>query len=1187
MSDQTSVDGPTIGDCLRLLTRIAVPAGQRQLYEALLRAGSKGATTPELVSTMGRRDASDLSGVLGALGHRINGTPGYGATHEPGISMILQITKAYGGWRYRLKPVMREALEAHAPSWLSNSTDAKAHRLVAFVRSRFPGWNGFEDPRFNGGRLDEVGYKLATRMKAQDVLSKEALSKLLDVGDADGFIDQLVSVGSDNNLLWQPKAQIGDLSLLHHDGLDRLSFGNAFFDLLYGDGDTPIRLDRYVDWVSSQGLDSMNRWTLPTYFLFFLDAENEMFVKPTATKNFLELGGWDVQFDAKPTGDDYTRIRDAYRELREALAEYGPRHMIDVQSFGWVAQEEEQRRAEARKRNEEEGFECNRAVRTAIEEFEKDESAAFLIAKAKLIEEARKRYGEVFGSEDRLRSLSAETFFGFFNEMTGHGKVFKLGIPLPKNPEKPMFKKLQEDLPDLRAGLTRLLHAGGTPAEKVDAMWAVGHNVNIFISEGLTVPSALLFIQNPEKWSAVLPMPQKEHKLQTTGHMPPLAEEATLGERFWAFERALTELPSRYGREWGPEVRQAFYYSPAFNQLEDTDGQNGDGEESSPPPSPSGLRFKELVDLLRREGLQFPREVVANYLLALQTKRFAILTGISGTGKTRIALAVALAFRVTIRGRRTRKPRGWSRADHAVRFQEIDGSDAEVEEILPKIAGGRVWIKQGTTRTQLSIREVLSTPGLDRDEALRPWGIRVRPREKAVYISYKSPLIRELMADTIFAHNWANSLNQLPSIERGGQHRFGKGRSSTVRIPFHLLGVGEAEEQPDQYQIESHSPEISRVAERELVESSVMVPVRPDWVDNRGLLGYLNPLTNEYSTTPFLSLLLDAQEEELRAGKEGRDAHPFFVVLDEMNLARVEHYFSDFLSALESGEAIPLHDSRTIEDGETESGTQVPRKLRVPDNVFFTGTVNVDETTYMFSPKVLDRAFTIEFDRVDLEGYRTGEGSKGQSGLDLSADGERLRLKPYTKPGRADWLKFTELAGGRFYNTLVELHSILEREHRHFGYRVANEIARFVNLAREQSADKERAADAAFDLALLQKVLPKFHGTQSELEDLLRHLFDFAVHGRDRGPRRSDAVRLDGWSVEDGRLTPGDESEPDEPEASESDTGGSQTANAEPVSEGAVATHGHGRTPVFPRTAGKIWRMLRRLEQRGFSSFIE
>lgn len=164
------------------------------------------------------------------------------------------------------------------------------------------------------------------------------------------------------------------------------------------------------------------------------------------------------------------------------------------------------------------------------------------------------------------------------------------------------------------------------------------------------------------------------------------------------------------------------------------------------------------------------------------------------------------------------------------------------------------------------------------------------------------------------------------------------------------------------------------------LDNHTVIPVRPDWVDNRGLLGYLNPLTNEYSTTPFLNLLLRARDEENRAAEAGEKPHPFFVILDEMNLARVEHYFSDFLSALESGEDIPLHEDQAVENGESGSGPRVPRKLKVPGNVLFTGTVNVDETTYMFSPKVLDRAFTIEFDRVDLKGFTEGASSEARQG---------------------------------------------------------------------------------------------------------------------------------------------------------------------------------------------------------------
>ena len=80
-----------------------------------------------------------------------------------------------------------------------------------------------------------------------------------------------------------------------------------------------------------------------------------------------------------------------------------------------------------------------------------------------------------------------------------------------------------------------------------------------------------------------------------------------------------------------------------------------------------------------------------------------------------------------------------------------------------------------------------------------------------------------------------------------------------------------------------------------------VVAVRPDWTDGRGLLGFYNPLTRRYLATPFLRLLLDAGEEALRASRENRSPSPFFLILDEMNLARVEQYFSEFLSGARIG----------------------------------------------------------------------------------------------------------------------------------------------------------------------------------------------------------------------------------------------------------------------------------------------
>lgn len=582
--------------------------------------------------------------------------------------------------------------------------------------------------------------------------------------------------------------------------------------------------------------------------------------------------------------------------------------------------------------------------------------------------------------------------------------------------------------------------------------------------------------------------------------------------------------------------------------LEDpTPPSNGDHPPAPEPASGLGA----LLQSLQEAGLQFSSEAVANYVLALQTKRFAILTGISGTGKTQIAMAVARAFPARVRDRRTRAP------------AEADMSD----DTIPMTA------RPFHFKFRKMILPVTFVASID--SFLVP-----EPGSNGGEISLSYP---EGLAKVRF---WRDPKSNLTWLLFASAHDFRDWYAANLE-PGDTFFIGLREgERPEEHRFEFRLAD-TEVAEHQL-ENREVVPVRPDWVDNRGLLGYFNPLTNEYSTTPFLLRLLDAQAEVARAERENRDPHPFFVVLDEMNLARVEHYFSDFLSALESDEAIPLHHSQEIEEGQNEA--EVPRKLAVPNNVFFTGTVNVDETTYMFSPKVLDRAFTIEFDRVDLEGYTRGESSSEPSGLNLDSAEDRL-LKPYRRPSREDWREFNR-RHGTLYKTLLQLQAILEPEHRHFGYRVANEIARFVNLARKQSTDKDGAAKAAFDLAMLQKVLPKFHGTQQELEPILRKLFRFAVLGSAGTPGAPGDLEFEGWRVLDGRLLPASQETPvadAEPDGDEvgAESGGDGTAEAEAGSGEASPAQDEPGSPAFPRTGAKIWRMLQRLRQRGFTSFIE
>ena len=119
---------------------------------------------------------------------------------------------------------------------------------------------------------------------------------------------------------------------------------------------------------------------------------------------------------------------------------------------------------------------------------------------------------------------------------------------------------------------------------------------------------------------------------------------------------------------------------------------------------------------------------------------------------------------------------------------------------------------------------------------------------------------------------------------------------------------------------------------------SLLVAVAPDWTDDSYLLGYYNVIQEKQIETAF---------SRFYAWSSDVKGEPFFVCLDEMNLAKVEHYFSHFLSSMETGS--------------------------FPTNFFMTGTVNIDESTYQFSKKVLDRANTIEFNDVYLQDRpRTG-----------------------------------------------------------------------------------------------------------------------------------------------------------------------------------------------------------------------
>ena len=144
-----------------------------------------------------------------------------------------------------------------------------------------------------------------------------------------------------------------------------------------------------------------------------------------------------------------------------------------------------------------------------------------------------------------------------------------------------------------------------------------------------------------------------------------------------------------------------------------------------------------------------------------------------------------------------------------------------------------------------------------------------------------------------------------------------------------------------------------------------VIRVGADWTGNDNISGYPDGLD------PTRDVMCPTLDLIQRAGEPENALVPHFLILDEINLSHVERYFADLLSLIESGEPTELYRPVIGEDGTPQLRSGVEPTLQLPPNLFVIGTVNVDETTYMFSPKVLDRANVIEFrmERDELAGF--------------------------------------------------------------------------------------------------------------------------------------------------------------------------------------------------------------------------
>lgn len=524
------------------------------------------------------------------------------------------------------------------------------------------------------------------------------------------------------------------------------------------------------------------------------------------------------------------------------------------------------------------------------------------------------------------------------------------------------------------------------------------------------------------------------------------------------------------------------------------------------------LSGRQLADLLQKsfqaQGLHFTPEQIATFYTALQTKGFVILSGISGTGKTKLAqhFAALLSprlptdidrenrFLVTVtatalqRGRLTVPKRAWQlfTPPDPMEFVKIPVDFGEGQEIC---------------RLFHSAYKGIHTMNLELCGEAHRW--------LQEHFQEKDRLYLELQTDT-------------------------QGNLRGIRLSI-----------PEEVAAEQNETS---------GRNWLFLAVRPDWRDGKPLLGYYNPLTGTYHWTPFLRFVLQAS----RSYRTG-DGLAWFVILDEMNLARVEYYFADLLSVLESGrdEEGWTREPLRCEYPEDAEGDLPPREIFLPPNLYIVGTVNVDETTHALSPKVLDRAFTLELTEADFAAYlgTTGEGSP-----DLSEETRRVLLTGFTRQGR--FVRQDKAALRDFVTEhpwvaqwLTALNKALRPYELHFGYRVFDEIVAFLQAAEENGLfDPLGGLERAFDRAVLMKVLPKFHGSRGRLEAPLKQVL--------------------AWSVN-----------PEEP----------AVATVEKTLQEALSEHDDPRRALdavaerlemrLPRTADKVLRMLWHLYTTGFAAF--
>ena len=273
-------------------------------------------------------------------------------------------------------------------------------------------------------------------------------------------------------------------------------------------------------------------------------------------------------------------------------------------------------------------------------------------------------------------------------------------------------------------------------------------------------------------------------------------------------------------------------------------------------------------------------------------------------------------------------------------------------------------------------------------------------------------------------------------------------------------------------------------------ENFELIQVKPNWHNSMDVVGFYSNISKKYEFTPFVEFIVKAWQHT---------DTPYFLCLDEMNLAPVEEYFAEFLSAIESrstdseGNYITDPIIKPFKDfgetvgknmlkhlfGEADPIDKNPlavqfyeKGLTLPPNLMVMGTVNMDETTFSFSRKVLDRAMSVEMNEVDYDKFLSGE----TEAFPLLTDFNALLVN---RPQKASEVK-DDIDSTKVVEYLKDVNALLEDTPFKLGYRAANETMLYV-AANKELAGEKFSLTTALDEFTLMKILSRIEGDDQRL----------------------------------------------------------------------------------------------------------